>query len=140
MTTPELHQAWARLVDSWKYRPYVTAFAVGLIPVGVLAIIYGDKVSAALGNLAANSISRGMGFALFTGGLIALLGITSHRALTLTVGMGITAFGLSLYGVGVILGLGLAGMVAGPIALIAAIATTRQVVTLAQITEVKGDR
>jgi len=81
-----------------------------------------------------------MGFALFTGGLITLLGILSHRALSVTLGMGIMAFGLALYGVGVILGLGLAGMVAGPIALIAAIATIRQVVTLAQITEVKGDR
>jgi len=139
MTAPELRLTWQRLVESWKYRPYITAFSVGLIPVGVLAIIFGDKVSAALGNLAANSISRGMGFALFTGGLITLLGITSHRALTLTVGMGIMAFGLGIYGVGVILGLGLAGMVAGPIALIATIATIRQTITIAQITEVKGD-
>jgi hypothetical protein len=138
MTAPEVRLAGQRFVESWKYRPYITAFAVGLIPVGVLAIIYGDKVSAALGNLAANSISRGMGFALFTGGLITLLGITSHRALTLTVGMGIMAFGLGIYGVGVILGLGLAGMVAGPIALIATIATIRQTITIAQITEVKG--
>jgi len=138
MTAPELRLTWQRLVESWKYRPYITAFSVGLIPVGVLAIIFGDKVSAALGNLAANSISRGMGFALFTGGLITLLGITSHRALTLTVGMGIMAFGLGIYGVGVILGLGLAGMVAGPIALIATIATIRQTITIAQITEVKG--
>ena len=140
MTAPELRLTWQRLVESWKHRPYVTGFAVGLIPVGVLAILLGDKVSAALGNLAANTISRGMGFALFTGGLITLLGITSHRALTLTVGMGVMAFGLSLYGVGVVLGLGLAGMVAGPIALIATIATIRQVVTLAQIAEVSGDR
>jgi hypothetical protein len=139
MTAPEVRLAGQRFVESWKYRPYITAFSVGLIPVGVLAIIFGDKVSAALGNLAANSISRGMGFALFTGGLITLLGITSHRALTLTVGMGIMAFGLGIYGVGVILGLGLAGMVAGPIALIATIATIRQTITIAQITEVKGD-
>jgi len=140
MTAPELRLTWQRLVESWRYRPYVTAFPIGLIPVGVLAILFGDKVSAALGNLAANNISRGMGFALFTGGLITLLGILSHRALSVTLGMGIMAFGLALYGVGVILGLGLAGMVAGPIALIAAVATIRQVVTLAQITEVKGDR
>jgi hypothetical protein len=140
MTTPELHQAWARLVDSWKYRPYVTTFAVGLIPVGVLAILFGDKVSAALGNLAANTISRGMGFALFTGGLITLLGILSHRTLSVTLGMSLMALGLGIYGVGVVLGLGLAGMVAGPIALIATIATIRQVVTLAQIAEVSGDR
>ena len=131
---------WQRLIESWKYRPYVTAFPIGLIPVGVLAILFGDKVSAALGNLAANSISRGMGFALFTGGLITLLGILSHRALSVTLGMSIMAFGLGIYGVGVILGLGLAGMVAGPIALIASIATIRQVVTLAQMAEASGDR
>jgi hypothetical protein len=138
MTAPELRLTWQRLVESWKYRPYITAFSVGLIPVGVLAIIFGDKVSAALGNLAANSISRGMGFALFTGGLITLLGILSHRALSVTLGMGFMALGLGIYGVGVILGLGLAGMVAGPIALIATIATIRQTITIAQITEVKG--
>jgi len=140
MTAPELRLTWQRLIESWKYRPYVTAFPIGLIPVGVLAILFGDKVSAALGNLAANSISRGMGFALFTGGLITLLGILSHRALSVTLGMSIMAFGLGIYGVGVILGLGLAGMVAGPIALIASIATIRQVVTLAQMAEASGDR
>ena len=139
MIAPELRLTWQRLVESWKHRPYVTGFAVGLIPVGVLAILLADKVSRALGDLAAGSISRGMGFAMFTGGLITLLGILSHRALSVALGMGFMAFGLGIYGVGVILGLGLGGMVAGPIALIASIATVRQVVTLAQVTEVKGD-
>ena len=106
---------------------------------GVLAIIFGDKVSRALGELAANSISRGMGFALFTGGVITLLGILSRRALSVTLGMGFMAVGLSIYGVGVILGLGLGGMVAAPVALIAAIASIRQAVTMAQVTEVNGD-
>ena len=139
MTAPELHQVWTRFVESWKFRPFVTAYSVGLIPVGVLAIIFGDKVSRALGELAANSISRGMGFALFTGGVITLLGILSRRALSVTLGMGFMAVGLSIYGVGVILGLGLGGMVAAPVALIAAIASIRQAVTMAQVTEVNGD-
>jgi len=107
--------------------------------VGVLAIIFGDKVSRALGELAANSISRGMGFAMFTGGVIALLGILSRRALSVTLGMGFMALGLGIYGFGVILGLGLGGMVAAPVALIAAIASIRQAVTMAQVTEVNGD-
>jgi len=139
MTAPELRHVWTRLVESWKFRPFVTAYSIGLIPVGVLAIIFGDKVSRALGELAANSISRGMGFALFTGGVITLLGILSRRALSMTLGMGFMAFGLGLYGVGVILGLGLGGMVAAPVALIAAIASIRQAVTMAQVTEVNGD-
>lgn len=140
MTAPELRLAWQRLVESWKFRPYLTVFAVGLIPVGVLAIIFGDKVSAALGNLAANTITRGMGFALFTGGLITLLGILSRRSLSVALGMGLMALGFGIYGIGVILGLGLGGMVAGPLALMAAVATIRQAVTMAQVTEVKGDR
>lgn len=139
MTAPELRQVWTRLVESWKFRPFVTAYSIGLIPVGVLAIIFGDKVSRALGELAANSISRGMGFAMFTGGVITLLGILSRRALSMTLGMGFMAFGLGIYGFGVILGLGLGGMVAAPVALIAAIASIRQAVTMAQVTEVNGD-
>jgi len=139
MIAPELRQVWTRLVESWKFRPFVTAYSIGLIPVGVLAIIFGDKVSRALGELAANSISRGMGFALFTGGVITLLGILSRRALSVTLGMGFMAVGLSIYGVGVILGLGLGGMVAAPVALIAAVASIRQAVTMAQVTEVNGD-
>ena len=139
MTAPELRQVWTRLVESWKFRPFVTAYSIGLIPVGVLAIIFGDKVSRALGELAANSISRGMGFAMFTGGIITLLGILSRRALSMTLGMGFMALGLGIYGFGVILGLGLGGMVAAPVALIAAIASIRQAVTMAQVTEVNGD-
>jgi len=132
MTAPEMRLVWPRFVEAWRFRPYITAFAVGLIPVGVLAIIYGDKVSKALGNLAANSVSRGVGFALFTGGIVTLLGILSHRALMQTLGMAFLALGLGIYGVGVILGLGLGGMIAGPIALLACAATVRRIITMAQ--------
>ena len=132
MTAPEMRLAWQRLVEAWRFRPYITAFAIGLIPVGVLAIIYGDRVSKALGNLAANFVSRGVGFALFTGCIITLLGILSHRALMQTIGMAFLAVGLGIYGVGVILGLGLGGMIAGPIALLACAATVRRIITMAQ--------
>jgi len=132
MTAPEMRLAWQRLVEAWRFRPYITAFAVGLIPAGVLAIIYGDKVSKALGNLAADVVSRGMGFALFTGGIVTFLGIVTHRALTQTIGMSFLALGLGVYGVGVVLGLGLGGMVAGPIALLACAATVRRIITMAQ--------
>jgi len=132
MTAPEMRLAWQRLVEAWRFRSYITAFAVGLIPVGVLAIIYGDRVSKALGNLAANSVSRGVGFALLIGGIITLLGILSHRALMQTLGMAFLAVGLGIYGVGVILGLALGGMIAGPIALLACAATVRRIITMAQ--------
>jgi hypothetical protein len=132
MTAPEMRLAWQRFVEAWRFRPYITAFAVGLTPVGVLAIIYGDKVSKALGNLTADVVSRGMGFALFTGGIVTFLGIVTHRALSQTIGMAFLAVGLGVYGVGVILGLGLGGMVAGPIALLACAATVRRIITMAQ--------
>jgi len=132
MTVPEMRLAWQRLVEAWRFRPYITAFAFGLTPVGVVAIIYGDRVSKALGNLAANSVSRGVGFALFTGGIITILGILSHRALSQTIGMAFLAVGLGIYGVGVLLGLGLGGLIAGPIALLACVATVRRIITMAQ--------
>jgi len=132
MTAPEMRLAWQRFVEAWRFRPYITAFSVGLIPVGAVAIIYGDKVSKALGNLAANYVSRGVGFALFVGAIITLLGILSHRALMQTLGMAFLAVGLGVYGIGVLLGLGLGGMVAGPIALLASAATVRRIITMAQ--------
>ena len=121
-----------RLMNAWRFRPYVTAFAFGLTPVGVVAIIYGDKVSKALGNLAANTVSRGVGFAFFTGCIITILGIVTHRALSQTIGMSFLAVGLGIYGVGVLLGLGLGGMIAGPVALLSCAATIRSIITMAQ--------
>jgi hypothetical protein len=100
----------------------------------MLAILYGDEVSAALSNIAAGAMSRLMGILLVTGSILTLAGITRGKALVEVMGLTVSAVGCAIYGVGVLLGLGLHGAVAASGFLAIALATVRRVVTLAAIT------
>ncbi len=128
-------RVWApairRLQSAWVHRPYTVVLAVVLLFPGVLAIAYGDDVSQALSNIAAGSISRLMGTLLVVGSILTLLGVARNRALTETLGLTVTAIGCAIYGLGVILGLGLHGAVAGSGFLAIAAGTIRRVITLA---------
>ncbi|HEX4100541.1 MAG TPA: hypothetical protein VHY21_08365 [Pseudonocardiaceae bacterium] len=122
-----------QLQSAWVHRPYTVVLAVVLLFPGVLAIIYGDEVSQALSNIAAGTISRLMGTLLVVGSALTLRGIARNRALTETLGLTVTAIGCAIYGLGVILGLGLHGAVAGSGFLAIAAATIRRVITLAAV-------
>lgn len=102
-----------RLSLTWRIQPFTLLFAVAMIPVGCTALVYGDGVSQALSNIAVNVVARFMG-ALFTaGGLMTLAGILRAQAAVQVAGMVMLAAASALYGVGVVLGLGLGGIVAG---------------------------
>jgi len=107
--------------------------AVALVFPGALAIVYGDAVSQALSNIAAGSISRLLGTLLVVGSTLTLIGIARNRTLTETLGLTVTAIGCAIYGLGVILGLGLHGAVAGSGFLAIAAGTIRRVITLAAV-------
>jgi fumarate reductase subunit D len=107
--------------------------AVVLLVPGVLAVFYGDEVSQALSNIAAGTISRLMGTLLVVGSVLTLTGIARNRTLTETFGLTVTAIGCAIYGLGVMLGLGLHGAVAGSGFLAIAAATIRRVITLAAV-------
>jgi len=128
-----------RLRFARVHQPYTLAFAVILPIPGILAIIYGDAVSRALETLATGTVSRLMGMGLLIGGLTVLLGIMLGRSLLEATGLTVLAAGCIVYGLGVILGLGLAGAVAGAGFLAIAVGTLLRVVSLAttahQITE-----
>ncbi len=124
---------WQRLQSAWVHRPYTVVIAVVLVVPGALAIVYGDAVSQALSNIAAGTISRLMGTLLVVGSALTLTGIARNRALTETLGLTVTAIGCAIYGLGVILGLGLHGAVAGSGFLAIAAATIRRVITLAAV-------
>jgi hypothetical protein len=128
-TAPAIQQ----LQSAWVHRPYTVVLAVVLLIPGALAIVYGDEVSQALSNIAAGTISRLMGALLVVGSALTLSGIARNRALTETLGLTVTAIGCAIYGLGVILGLGLHGAVAGSGFLAIAAATIRRVITLAAV-------
>lgn len=126
-----LPEAVQRLQFAWVHRPYTVVLSAVLLIPGALAIVYGDEVSAALSKIAAGSISRLMGILLVVGSTLTLVGIARNRTLTQTLGLTATAIGCAIYGLGVILGLGLQGAMAGSGFLAIAAATILRVMTLA---------
>lgn len=99
------------------HRPYTIVLSIVLLVPGILAIIYGDSTSQALTNISAGILSRIMGVCFLLGCILILFGLCQGQSLYETSGLLIIAGGCFIYGLGVILGLGLGGMVAGPIAL-----------------------
>jgi hypothetical protein len=129
-----MNDKWGVVVDRLRSarinRPYTLALAT-LLPVpGVLAIVYGDAVSAALSNIAAGAISRVMGVALLVGASLTLVGLCRSRHLIEAAGLTVMAGGCAIYGLGVLLGLGLGGAVAGTVSIAVAAGTVLRVVSL----------
>lgn len=122
-----------RLRNAWVYAPYSFALAVALAVSGTLAIVYGDAVSQALSNIAADVVSRSMGGCFLVGGVALLAGVVRNSSLAQAVGLAAMSAGLGVYGLGVIFGLGLAGMVAGPICVALSIASIRRILTTAAL-------
>lgn len=129
-----------RLRSAWVDRPYTVVLAAVLVIPGALAVIYGDDVSRALATIAADTVSRGMGAALLAGGITTIIGIARGRSLVEVIGLALLAVGCGIYGLGVLLGLGFAGAVAGSGFLAIALATVRRVVTLAAVAPKVEDR
>jgi hypothetical protein len=125
---------------AWMHRPYTVVLAAALLVPGTLAIVYGDEVSSALSAIAAGTISHMMGVLLVAGSIFTLVGIARRQTLTETLGLTATAIGCAIYGLGVILGLGLHGAVAGSGFLAIAAATIRRVKTLAAAAREETER
>lgn len=124
----------ARLAAVRRVHPFTLALGLILPLPGVLAVIYGDGVSRALSNLVADDLSRGMGVALLLGALLALFGVLRREPLVEVSGLIFLAMGCAIYGLGVVLGLGLAGMVAGPLALAIALGAVFRIRTFTEAT------
>lgn len=128
---PATTSPWLRrLGAAWTHRTYTVVFAATLTLTGAMAVVFGDRVSAALSNLAVDVVSRGMGAAMLAGGLATLAGVLTGRTLWEMLGMALMATGAAVYGLGVVLGLGLAGMVAGPLGVAIAVGTVGRVVAI----------
>lgn len=119
-----------RLNLARTHRPFTLVFAAVLPLPGVLAIIYGDDVSRALSDISLGVLSRVIGIALLTGSVITLIGLAFGVSLYEAAGLTLLSGACIIYGTGVILGLGLGGMVAGPIALALSAGMILRVVSL----------
>jgi hypothetical protein len=124
-------EAYRRLHLARLHRPYTLVFGTALPIPGTLAIIYGDEVSRALENISTGLLSRALGVALLVGGILTLAGIARGRTLLEAAGLVTLAAGCVVYGLGVILGLGLSGVVAGTGFLAIGVGTLLRVITLA---------
>lgn len=116
-----------RLALAWQVQPYGLTIAATAVPVGLLALVAGDRVSAALSHLGAGVVSRFMGALLLTGGALVLASVFRRGATLEAAGLALLAAGAGIYGAGVILGLGWGGMVAGPGYLAVSVASARRV-------------
>lgn len=119
-----------RLHFAQVHRPFTLALAVGTAIPGVTAIIYGDAASRALEAIAAGVLSRIIGVALLGSSIALMIGISLGKSLWEAIGLGLVVFGCGLYGVGVLLGLALGGMIAGPLSLIIAVGAGLRMMSL----------
>jgi len=130
----------SQLRQAWRHTPYTLCLSIALTGVGALALALGDGVSRALSEIAAHIVTRAMGASMVTGGIISLLGVLGRRTLLETLGLALMAAGLGIYGLGVLLGLGLQGAVAGPICLALVVATLRRIATITSAARTLLDR
>lgn len=128
---PHSRRGLRRLWFAWIHRPYTLLAAVILTIAGGTAVILGDTVSAALAVIAVGYVSRTMGAAMFLGGILTLYGIWRGRSVLEVLGLALLTVGCGLYSVGVFLGLGVHGVIAGSGFLILSLGSARRLVTLA---------
>lgn len=107
---------------AWREQPTAVTLPLGMTIIGIAAIILGDNASRAFTELGGGSMIRVMGAAMLVGGILVTTGIIRSDYLLEVIGLALAAFGATVYGIGVILGLGTQGLVTGPENLLIAVA------------------
>lgn len=87
---------------------------LGMILIGLVTVVLGESVSRAFVELGGSAMIRVMGAAMLTGGLLVAASIIRNDFLLEVIGLALAAFGCTVYGIGVLFGLGLNGLVTGP--------------------------
>ena len=101
------------VATAWDTRPTIVTIPLGLIPLGLAAIVLGENASRAFTNLGGGTLVRVLGLAMVIGGLLFAVSIALDDAMYEAIGLSVTTLGVSIYGCGVILGLGTQGLLAG---------------------------
>lgn len=123
-----------------KSRPFTAIFAAVLPIPGLLALIFGDRVSQAMTNLGAGTYIRIVGILFVLGCAVTIHALATGRVLNECIGMVLTSVGLFLYGFGVIIGLlPLGGIVAGCISIAAGVGHIGSLFTLTGLARLAHD-
>lgn len=107
---------------AWREQPTAVTLPLGMTVIGLAAIVLGETASRAFVELGGSAMIRVMGAAMLVGGLLVAVSIICSDYLLEVIGLALAAFGATVYGTGVILGLGLNGLVTGPENLLIALA------------------
>lgn len=110
-----------RLADAWDTKPTATTLPIGMISIGACALVLGDHASKAFDNFGGATLVRVLGFAMLVGGLIVVTGIVRADPSLEPIGLALATLGALIYGIGVIAGLHSQGLIAGQLALYAAV-------------------
>lgn len=127
MAYTRFHLLWLTLVT----RPMSVVIPAALIPIGAVTTVLGPDASRAFTLLpqGAQFIAHAMGMFMVVGGLLVLLGISQNETFTELIGLVFAALGCLVYGAGVIIGLGLNGLITGPMFVSIAIASITRVIS-----------
>ncbi|MGH3429982.1 MAG: hypothetical protein ACRDQZ_20835 [Mycobacteriales bacterium] len=107
---------------AWREQPTAVTLPLGMTLIGLAAVALGDNASRAFTELGGGAMIRVMGAAMLVGGLLVATGIIRNDYLFEVIGLALAAFGATVYGIGVVLGLGTQGLITGPENLLIAIA------------------
>lgn len=116
-------------------QPVTLVLSLTLWVPGLLAVIYGEDVSRGLTNIGVGFMARIMGVSMILGAVFMAYTIIKKSSIVAeSIGLALVAFGLIIYGIGVIFGLGLNGGFAGSVALSLALALLYRAKLLPEIT------
>ena len=109
---------WERLIIAARLRSMATIIPAALIPVGIIGLAMGESSSRAFSELEAGPVlAHGFGALLAIGGALVVLGLGRSDAFVESIGLTLLSGGAFTYAVGVLLGLGWQGAIAGGLAL-----------------------
>lgn len=116
-------------------RPMSVVIPAALIPIGAVATALGPDASRAFTLLpdGARFIAHSMGMCMLLGGVLVLLGIANSETFTELIGLCLLALGCAVYGVGVVIGLGVNGLITGPMFVAICVAAVIRVVTTTRL-------
>ena len=106
---------------AWDEKPTAVTLPIIMVSTGCTGLVLGDHASKAFSNFGGATLIRIMGFTMALGGVLVVTSIARSDTVLEAVGLVLAAFGAFIYGAGVILGLGTQGLIAGQLALGAAI-------------------
>jgi hypothetical protein len=129
-----VHRGLKDFYAELRIRPVATSVVLASIHCGVGALILGERASRAFtiigGQGGGALIAHLMGVLMLLGGVLAIAGSLRLGSLVELLGLGLAAAGLTIYGGGVLIGLGINGFIAGSLALYVAAGVALRVLLL----------